>query len=314
MQIRPRRRCVSSSASLTSEDKSEEVTKKAVGNKDKSATTSESSASEAVKLTSRLSEMSLASPPPPGKIRRRNALTATDLFLKSREMQQLEEQYLASIAPEVEVNPAAARDPVTAKALQKDLENLSLGPLRRKKAVARSSPLPATSQITAAGNSDDGAEEKRREPLVAQVKAAGKMHISLHEDLNKALSSPMKMKNQLPESLLSRYRVQDRKETDRTAVILYRPRTSLGSPTSTPEKDKEKLRKSTATAAAAMSVREKRSGMMNRSSSDASASYSSLSGSGSGKSGGAGEEEMDLIVSSNSIAVPTHARIVSLES
>ena len=63
-----------------------------------------------------------------------------------------------------------------------------------------------------------------------------------------------------------------------------------------------------------MSVREKRSGMMNRSSSDASASYSSLSGSGSGKSGGAGEEEMDLIVSSNSIAVPTHARIVSLES
>ena len=292
---------MSSSASLTSEEKSASADKvEKNGKNDKDSMASEI-ASEAVRLTSKLSEMTLASPPPPGKIRRRNALTSTDLFLKSREMQQLEEQYRASITED-----RASKDPITAKALQKDLENLTLGPLRRKKAVSRSPPSVSSSQ------NQTKADEKRKEPLIPLVKSSGKMHISLHEDLNKALSSPMKMKNQLPESLLSRYRVQDRKETDRTAVILYRPRTSLGSPTSTPEKDKEKLRKPSV--ATAMSVREKRSGMMNRSSSDASASYSSLSGSGSGKSGGAGEEEMDLIVSSNSIAVPTHARIVSLES
>lgn len=129
-----------------------------------------------VQMTASLAQMSLENSPPPGKIRRRNALPTSDLFLQSRQLQRLQD-----------LNQTAEMG-----ALHQELADLSLQ-RPRKKAVpnhkAAAKAMHAGRRAAPAGPAHKGPlspPPTAATPPVASTDAKSKalpVRISLHQDL-----------------------------------------------------------------------------------------------------------------------------------
>lgn len=165
----------------------------------------------AIALSQTLAELSLS--PPPGKIRRRNALTQNELFVQSREMQSLQDKYRLHFLR------GRRSDPIwDGRLLQKEFDSLSLdGESRRKKATQRSQEPagPTTNATTPASQSSNSAvptspspvphsgqssSQSSRRRWISRHVQGERMYISLHKDIR-----GFRPTGQVPASLADRY-------------------------------------------------------------------------------------------------------------
>jgi len=168
----------------------------------------------AVGITNGLGDLSLTKEfaPPPGKIRRRNALPTSDLFLQSRELQRLQD-----------MSPSAGSEqpPTPMNPLMTDFADLSLQKKRKVPKGARMMRQQMQQrQRTRATCRNPEPPKEKEEGMGSDEESITR--ISLHQTL--ASIRPMG-EEILPVTLFEQFR--ESQERHSRAMVLYRPPTNL---------------------------------------------------------------------------------------